>query len=49
MKDRFVMILDNIKLKDESVVLRDCSDLLDISSDVLSTSSGGKTRSDPRN
>jgi hypothetical protein len=38
MKDHFVIILDNISRKEESVVLRDCNDLINISSGILDTS-----------
>jgi hypothetical protein len=39
MKERFVNIIDTVKHKDNSIVLRESDDLLDISSDILGESS----------
>jgi hypothetical protein len=35
MKEYFVNINDTVKYKDNSIVLRNCDDILDINTDVL--------------
>jgi hypothetical protein len=46
MKECFVNIIDTVKHKDNSIVLQDCDDLLDINSDVLGESSKSGSLSD---